>query len=122
MPGLARSYVTQLNSPDFKPQKINRGAAVISMGSGNNVRKYIESVENINSDWFPLTGMETQNFGGFGGAIAIALQNELIRQPVKGVSSSIQICYVKRGGVGFAYPEVRVDVGTSNERIVKAPP
>jgi len=119
LPGLAQSYIAQLNSPDFTPMKVHRETAVISMGSGNSVTKYIESIEKLNQDWISLARMETQNFGELGSAIAVVLQNEMIREPTEGISSAVQICYVKRGGVALNYPSVRVDLGMPSERSIQ---
>lgn len=119
--GVAKSFVAKLASPDFKLNKVSRNSEVISMGSGNEVSEYAGIVDRLNEDWFPLAHMEIQNFGGFGGVVAISLQNEMIRHTNPGISSAIQVCYVKRGGVGFTFPEVNVDIGTSREREVKVP-
>lgn len=121
LPGMAKSYVAILKSPDFKVTKMSRDVKVIGIGSGNDVKEYVRIVNKLNDDWFPLAQSEVHNPGGFAQAVMVVIHSEMIRKIVPGVSSCIQTCVVKRGGVGIAYPEVRVDIGMSTEHIVKSP-
>lgn len=98
LPGEAKTYACIMKSPDFKPEIIPPGR-VGSIGSGNNIKEYMDTLAKLNTWYNPLMQMEVGNPGGYGQALAINLVLGVKNNPSPGISKHFHIYTVRRGTI-----------------------
>lgn len=108
IPNEPQSYGCILRSPNFEVEKIVPGR-IGSIGSGNNVAKYKESLEKLNTGYNPLMQLEVGTPGGYGQALSISLSLDVKNNPVAGISPHFHVAIVRRGKMLF---------GTNNHKSV----
>lgn len=96
--GNAVGHISVMRSPDFYPESQKGGRKVMSIGCGNEVKIYTDTLKNLildpNLDYMKS---EIGSIGGYGRRIGSVLQTIAERNPIDGVSNHFHLFIVRMG-------------------------
>jgi hypothetical protein len=99
IPGEPKTYGCIMKSPEFNPIEI-KANHFASIGSGNDVKEYMQSLESFNKDVYnDLMQMEVNNPGGYGNVAMIHLSIDVENNPKPGISKHFHNALVKRDSI-----------------------
>lgn len=100
IPHFARCFVHRFRDPDFTPD-LAGAWDVVSIGYGAGVAPYIEELEYAAANYTDLQ-MEVGNPGGSGYMLMWRTRAAIEANPTPGISSLVQFCTVRRGGISIS--------------------